>query len=213
MVCDVLRGPRPRPHRLFVGPPQGPPVGRPALDLAFDDDSRKSAGSHLTAWVIPRTTSTLEVSMSKSPLAITKEKFGDKAKLIAAVEALATDELWLKRNRKEEGLEHVSNAKLLRLHATFSAVKEQFGSREKLVSAILELENRTKDAGYQTRLTAYPVPRLLDLYKSTKKRQGGKAPAAAAPKAAEKKAAPAPKAAEKKAAAAPKAAKKKAEKS
>jgi hypothetical protein len=185
------------------------------LDLAFDEDSRKSAGSHLTARVIPRTTSTLEVSMSKSPLAITKEKFGDKAKLIAAVEALATDELWLKRNRKEEGLEHVSNAKLLRLHATFSAVKEQFGSREKLVSAILELENRSKDAGYQARLTAYPVPRLLDLHKSTKKRLGGKAPvAAAAPKAAEKKAAAAPKAAEKKAAAAaaPKAAKKKAEK-
>ena len=128
--------------------------------------------------------------MSKSPLAITKEKFGDKAKLIAAVEALATDDLWLKRTRKEEGLEHVSNAKLLRLHATFSAVKDQFGTREKLVSAILDLEKRAKDDGYKSRLTAYPVPRLFDLYKSTKKRKGAAAPeAAAAPKAEGKKAA------------------------
>ncbi len=130
--------------------------------------------------------------MSKSPLAITKEKFGDKAKLIAAVEALATDDLWLKRTRKEEGLEHVSNAKLLRLHATFSAVKDQFGTREKLVSAILDLEKRGKDDGYKSRLTAYPVPRLFDLYKSTKKRNGAAAPAApAAAKGDAKKAAPA----------------------
>ena len=121
--------------------------------------------------------------MSKSPLAITKDKFGDKAKLIAAVEALATDDLWLKRTRKEEGLEHVSNAKLLRLHATFSAVKDQFGSRDKLVTAILDLEKRGKDDGYKSRLTAYPGPRLFDLYKSTKKRNGAAAPAAAAPKA------------------------------
>lgn len=129
--------------------------------------------------------------MSKSPLAITKEKFGDKAKLIAAVEALATDELWFKRTRKEEGLEHVSNAKLLRLHATFSLVKEQFGTRDKLVSAILDLEKRAKDDGYKARLTGYPVPRLFDLYKSTKKRKGGAAAPAPAAKAEEKKAAPA----------------------
>lgn len=134
--------------------------------------------------------------MSKSPLTLAKEKFGDKAKLIAAVEALATDELWLKRTRKEEGLEHVSNSKLLRLHATFSAVKDQFGSREKLVGAILDLEKRSKDDGYKTRLTAYPVPRLFDLYKSTKKR-AAKAPAPT-PKAEKpaKKVVAAPKAAE-----------------
>lgn len=129
--------------------------------------------------------------MSKSPLAITKEKFGDKAKLIAAVEALATDDLWLKRTRKEEGLEHVSNAKLLRLHATFSAVKDQFGTREKLVSAILELEKRTKDDGYKSRLTAYPVPRLFDLYKSTKKRKGAAGADSAKAEATKKAAAPA----------------------
>jgi hypothetical protein len=120
----------------------------------------------------------------KSPLAITKERFGDKSKLVEAVKAFATEELWLARTAsdrgKDKGLEHVSNAKLLRLHDTFAAVKEKFGTRAKLVDAILEAENRVKDAGFKKRLEAYPVPRLFDLYKSAAKR----AKAAAAQKKA-----------------------------
>ncbi len=110
----------------------------------------------------------------KSPLAIVKDKFGDKTKLVEAVKALATDELWMSRTSadrgNDRGLEHVSNAKLLRLHAIFSEVKEKFGSRAKLVDELLATENRTKDAGYKKRLEAYPVPRLYDMYKSAKKR-------------------------------------------
>jgi hypothetical protein len=109
----------------------------------------------------------------KSPLAIVKEKFGDKDKLVEAVKAFMTDELWIKRTAedrgKERGIEYVSNAKLLRLHDTFAAVKEKFGTREKLVDAVLELEKRTKDAGYKKRLSAYPVPRLYDMYQSAKR--------------------------------------------
>lgn len=123
----------------------------------------------------------------KSPLTLVKEKFGDKAKLVAQVEAFTKDDLWVSRTNKAKGLAHVSNAKLLRLHETFSAVKEKFGTRAKLVDAILELEKRTKDEGYKTRLQAYPVPRLWDLYRSTDKRiakvgkpKAKKAPAKAA---------------------------------
>jgi hypothetical protein len=109
----------------------------------------------------------------KSPLSIVKEKFENKAKLVEAVKALATEELWLGRTSadrgKDRGLEHVSNAKLLRLHAVLSEVKEKFGSRAKLIDEILEAEKRTKDPGMKKRLEAYPVPRLYDLYKSTKK--------------------------------------------
>ena len=109
----------------------------------------------------------------KSPLATVKEKFGDKNKLVEAVKAFVTDDLWVKRTAedrgKDRGLEYVSNAKLLRLHATFSAVKEQFGTRAKLIDAVLELEKRTKDAGYKKRLEAYPVPRLFDQYQSAKR--------------------------------------------
>jgi hypothetical protein len=111
---------------------------------------------------------------TKTPLAIVKEQFGEKSKLVEAVKAFATDELWVKRTSADragsKGLEHVSNAKLLRLHSTFTEVKERFGTREKLIEAILEAEKRTKDAGLRRRLEQYPVPRLYDLYKSSTKR-------------------------------------------
>jgi hypothetical protein len=109
----------------------------------------------------------------KSPLAVVKEKFGDKDKLVEAVKAFMTDELWVKRTGedrgKDRGIEYVSNAKLLRLHATFTEVKDKFGTRARLVEAILELEKRSKDAGYQKRLDAFPVPRLYDMYRSAKR--------------------------------------------
>jgi hypothetical protein len=137
----------------------------------------------------------------KSPLALVKDKFQDKKSLVAAIEKLTGDALWLGRTNADKGLAHVSNAKLLRLHATFSAVKEKFGTRDKLVDAILSLEKRTKDAGYKARINAYPVPRLWDLYKSTEKRAAkttektkAKGPAAPKKATAEKKA-PAKKAA------------------
>ncbi len=144
---------------------------------------------------------------SKTPLALLKEKFGDKAKLVEAVEKLTGEDLWVARTNENKGLAHVSNAKLLRLHAVFTEVKGKFGTREKLIDAILELEKRVKDAGYRQRLLAWPVPRLYDWYKSTSKRN-----AAQSKPAAEKKAAPAKKAAAPAAAAAAKPAKKAAKK-
>jgi hypothetical protein len=124
----------------------------------------------------------------KSPLTLVKDQFGEKAQLIAAVEALTKgDDLWVSRLNADKGLAHVSNAKLLRLHATFTAVKAKFGTRAKMIDAIADLEKRTKDAGYKARLGAYPVPRLWDLYQSASKRVA----------AAAKKAAPAKKAAKK----------------
>jgi len=125
----------------------------------------------------------------KSPIATVKEKFGDKAKLVAALESLTGEALWLGRVNADKGLAHVSNAKLLRLHAVFTEVKEKFGTRAKLVSAILEVEKRTKDAGYQTHIEAWPVPRLYDHYKAAAKRaKTATKPAAAAKPKAEKKA-------------------------
>ena len=147
---------------------------------------------------------------SQTPLALAKEKFGDKAKLVKEVEKLATDDLWVSRTNKNKGLAHVSNAKLLRLHATFSEVKEKFGTREKLIDAVLELQKRGKDSGLRQQLASWPVPRLYDSYKSLAKRLGGAKPAptakAAVPKAPPKAAprsAAAPKAAKTAAAAKP----------
>jgi hypothetical protein len=123
-----------------------------------------------------------------TPLATVKTRFESKEKLIAALKELATDDVWIDRLSKRRGasdkagkgggrvdkaLGHVSNAKLLKLHATLSLVRNEFGTRGKLIDAILELERRDKDAGYRKRLEEWTVPRLYDAYRSLKKRAGG----------------------------------------
>jgi hypothetical protein len=116
----------------------------------------------------------------KSPLATLKEKFGDKAKLVAELEKLTTNEdLWVNRVNQNKGLAHVSNAKLLKLQATFAAVTAKFGTRAKMIDAICELEKRAKDEGFKTRLGAYPVPRLWDMFRSAEKRSNAAAKIAA----------------------------------
>jgi hypothetical protein len=123
--------------------------------------------------------------MKKPPVAQVKAQFDNKEKLVAAVKKLAEGELWLDRVSEVKGLEKVSNAKLLRLHTVLSAIKKDFGSRAKLIDAILELEKRVKDTGYKTRLEGYPAPRLLDLHGAASRRAKR---AAAAAKSAPKKA-------------------------
>jgi len=108
--------------------------------------------------------------MKKTPLARVKEQFQSKEKLVAAVKELATDALWLDRVSGAKGLQRVSNVKLLRLYDVLSTAKKEFGSRDKLVGAILDLEKRSKDAGYKTRLERYTLPRLLDLHRASDRR-------------------------------------------
>lgn len=132
--------------------------------------------------------------MSKTPLSQVKEKFESKEKLVAAIEKLATQDLWLDRVNQDRGLARVSNAKLLRLHAALEDAKKRFGSRAKLIAAVLEAEKRTKDEGFKTRLEGYPLPRLLDLHAAATKRAGR---ASQKPAAAPKKKARAKKAAAK----------------
>lgn len=121
--------------------------------------------------------------MKKSPVAVMKERFESKEKLVEAVQALATPELWVDRVGVK-GLERVSNAKLLRLHELLERAKKDFGSRAKLITAILELEKRTKDDGMKARLERYPLPRLLDLHTAAARRSKRAAAAAAKKKPA-----------------------------
>jgi hypothetical protein len=129
--------------------------------------------------------------MKKSPVAVVKERFSSKDKLVEAVQKLATADLWVERVNTEKGLAKVSNQKLLKLHDTLSDAQKRFGSRDKLIGAILELKKRSKDAGYSARIKAYPLPQLLDLHASAE-RAGKKAAKKAEPKAAKKAAAVAP---------------------
>ena len=106
--------------------------------------------------------------MKASPLAEVKDRFGSKDKLVEAVRDLAGDDLFLDRVNEDKGLDRVSNKKLLHLHGVLSEVKSEFGSRAKLVDAILELEKR-KDPGYRERLERWPTPRLLDRHRAARK--------------------------------------------
>jgi len=133
--------------------------------------------------------------MKKSPVAVVKERFASKDKLVEAVQKLATADLWLDQVNPTKGLSKVSNQKLVKLHDALADAKQRFGSRDKLISAILELKKRTKDTAYGTGLKKFPLPQLLDLHASIE-RAGKRAAKAAAPKAAKAaKKAPAKKAA------------------
>ena len=137
--------------------------------------------------------------MKKSPVAVVKERFASKDKLVEAVQKLASGDLWLDRVNAAKGLGKVSNQKLVKLHDALSDAKQRFGSRDKLISAILELNKRTKDAAYGAGLKKFPLPQLLDMHASieraTKRAAAKKAAAAEAPKAKVAKKAPAKKAA------------------
>jgi hypothetical protein len=126
-------------------------------------------------------------SRASTPVGRVKGQFESKAKLVSAVQALATPALWLDRVSVDKGLAKVSNGKLLRLHAALSRAKEQFGSRDKLIGSLLALGKRTGDEGYKARLAGYPLPRLLDLHDSLAKSGAKAASAKAKPKAEAKR--------------------------
>lgn len=123
--------------------------------------------------------------MKKSPLLIVRERFESKEKLVEAVRALATAELWIDR-LGPKGLEFVSNSKLLHLHDVLADVKSRFGSRAALVEAILVAEKRQKDGDYRASLEKLATPRLLDLHGAAARR-AKRASATPAPSASKKK--------------------------
>lgn len=131
--------------------------------------------------------------MKKTPVSLVKERFESKEKLVAAVQKLATQDLWLDRVSSVKGLGRVSNAKLVRLHDTLTDAKKRFGSRDKLISSIVELKKRVKDKGFASKLAAFPLPQLLDLHaaaeRESKRAAKAPAPAAKATKAEKPKAA------------------------
>lgn len=109
-----------------------------------------------------------------TPLNHMKQRFESKDKLVEAVQKLMTDDLWLPRLSSDrggsKGLAHVSNKKLLRLVDVLTKVKSEFGSRAKLVEAILAAEGREKDADYKSRLSSHTALRLYDQYVVSKRR-------------------------------------------
>jgi hypothetical protein len=107
-----------------------------------------------------------------------KDRFGDKKKLVEALKPFLGADLWVSRENSDKGLGRISNAKLVRLFDTFSAVQSKWGTRAKLIDAILDAEGRAKDDGYKARIETWPVPRLYDKWKSASKGTGSATPKA-----------------------------------
>ncbi len=67
-------------------------------------------------------------------------------------------------------LEKASNTQLLRLQHAVEAMKEKYGSREKLIAAIGTAEKKSNDKDYLAKLDTLSLPNLLDLARSHERR-------------------------------------------
>lgn len=106
--------------------------------------------------------------MKKSPLTQVKDQFGSKDKLVDAIVALP--EGVLERDDDKDAfrtrLLTAANSKLLRLHTLGKQVADRFGSKDKLVDALLQLQRRGKDQDYRTKLSGLPIGKLFDQWSS-----------------------------------------------
>lgn len=124
--------------------------------------------------------------MKKSPLAQVKEQFGSKEKLVDALIGLPASVIERPADEGEDkdAFRHrllvAPNSKLLRLHRVGKSVSDRWGSKEKLVDAILDLRRRSKDKDYRTKLVTLPLGKLFDQVSSLEnaaKRVAGQAAA------------------------------------
>ena len=67
-------------------------------------------------------------------------------------------------------LSTASNAQLLRLQKVADAVKQKWGSRDALITALSEHGKHGKDKDYLAKLATFPLPRLLDMAQSAQRR-------------------------------------------
>ncbi len=116
-----------------------------------------------------------KVRAIRTPLSEVKERFGSKDALIKEIEKLTAKKDLLAEKLSDKGIDHVSNAKLLRLHRLVTDVTERFTSRAALVDAYLELKHRSKDEPYRQKLMTYTLGRLYDMYQVAQRKAPTKA--------------------------------------
>ncbi|HEY5924977.1 MAG TPA: hypothetical protein VIV11_25020 [Kofleriaceae bacterium] len=67
-------------------------------------------------------------------------------------------------------LSTASNQQLLRLQRVADAVKQKWGSREALITALGNTEKKSKDKDYLAKLDKFSLPKLFDLAVSAERR-------------------------------------------
>ena len=106
----------------------------------------------------------------QSPLQIVKARFESKAKLASQLAGMLESGEDESAEAFEARLAGISNKKLLRLHAAATRLKNDFGGKEALVDAIVNLKFGKANADYKAKLMTHNLTRLLDLHGSLKKK-------------------------------------------
>ncbi len=110
--------------------------------------------------------------MQKTPLQEVNERFGSKQDLIKQLQTMFDKgKLFEDRLNPDKGLDHVSNAKLLKLHKVATEVTDRFTTRDNLIGDLLKMMKREKDEGLKERFENWGLPRLLEYYESVAKKQ------------------------------------------
>ena len=103
--------------------------------------------------------------MKKTPLQLVKDEFGSKEalanKLLSVLDRPADED----QDEFERRIRTASNKKLLRLWKAEAAVKDQFGSKDKLIEAIVKAKFNGANSDYAARIAKYTKTRLLDMHR------------------------------------------------
>lgn len=111
---------------------------------------------------------------AQSPLAIVKEQYGSKDKLVAKVAGLIEPQDGESNDDFKSRLKHVANSTLLHLVEVGEKAKE-LGGRDKIVARIAELRGQAKDHHFTDKLKARSLGQLVDMLASAERRAAGKA--------------------------------------
>lgn len=103
-----------------------------------------------------------------SPLARVKAEHGSKAELAKKVAAILDRPEGEDAAAFEARVSHMSNAQLLRLLAAHNFVQTKFGSKEKLVAAIVTTRFPGGNEDYSNKISGFTLPKLIDLARQHK---------------------------------------------
>jgi hypothetical protein len=98
-----------------------------------------------------------------TPLQEVNKRFGSKEKLAKKLAPLLERPEDVEKGEFEQQISTASNKQLLRLHRVHETIKKRYGSKEKLVDAIVAKKFPKGNADYKAKLLTHRPTRLLDL--------------------------------------------------
>lgn len=139
--------------------------GAPLGFLAITGSAPPVTSNDVTNSVIEFLLFREEAAMKKTPLQLVKDEFGSKDALASKLIPLLTVPEDEDKAEFERRIRTASNKKLLRLWKAEHAVKDQFGSKDKLIAEIVKAKFNGSNADYASRISRYTSTRLLDLHR------------------------------------------------